>query len=169
MVHPSRIIRILPGLLLLAALAAAPVTAQTILLAVRDSVNGAPLAPPLPTREGVAGSLFDTGFIVFDAPGEAERSAAELAGLARTAGADLVLDVRGQYTDRALGAGGLRRVALTVTFTLTDAASGVVRAKGEETADNANREKDVDRVVLGQEIGRAVSARISAALKAGSR
>jgi hypothetical protein len=168
MSHPARIIRILPGLLLLASLAAAPLTAQTILLAVRDSVNGAPLAPPLPTREGVAGSLFDSGFIVFDAPGDGARTASELVGVARAAGADLVLDVRGQYTDRALG-GGVVRVSVTVAFTLTDAASGAVQAKGEATADNAGREKDVDRVMLGQEIGKALSGRVGAALKTESR
>jgi len=164
----GRLTRILPLLLILAACAAVPVTAQTILLAVRDSANGVALAPPLPTREGIAGSLFDSGFIVFDVPVDAARGAGDLIGLARSAGADLVLDARGLYTDRALG-GGLVRVSVSVSFTLTDAASGVVKAKGEEKADNARREKLIDRTALGMEIGRALSARVSAAVGPASR
>ena len=158
------------SLLLLVALAAAvPVTAETILLTVRESVNDAPLAPPLPSREGVAGSLFDGGFIVIDLPGDTPaRDAAEMIGVARSAGADLLLDVRVRYSDRALG-GGVVRISGSVAFTLTDAASGVVRAKGEEAVTNANREKDVDRVILGQEIGRTLAGRIREALKAVSR
>jgi hypothetical protein len=157
-------------LLVLAALAAAvPVTAQTILLTVQESVNGATISPPLPAREGVAGSLFDGGFIVIDLPQEAPtRGAAEMIGVARSAGADLLLDVRVQYSDHPLG-GGVARISGSAAFTLTDTASGVVRAKGEEAVTNAKREKDVDRVILGQEIGRIVVARVREALKQVSR
>jgi hypothetical protein len=117
----------------------------------------------------VAGSLFDNGFIVFDIPGDAApRGAGELIGAARSAGADLLLDVRVQYTDRGLGA-GVVQISGTASYTLTDAASGVVRAKGEETATNRNREKDVDRAALGQEIGRTLAVRIRDAVQSGSR
>jgi hypothetical protein len=168
MSRSTRIVRLF--LLLMSALAAAiPVTAQTILLAVGETANGTPLAPPLPTGEGVAGSLFDIGFIVFDLPGDGpSRGLSELIGVARSAGADLVLDVRVQYSDRPIDAGATR-ISGTAVFTLADAASGVVKAKGEEAATNANREKDVDRAALGQEIGRMLAARIRDALSPASR
>lgn len=152
-------------LLLSAFVVAVPATAETVFLTIRESVNGAPLAPPLPAREGVAGSLFDGGFIVIDLPGDnSSRSAAEMIGMARTAGADLLLEVRVQYSDRSLGE-GVVRISGSAAFTLTDTASGVVRAKGEEAVTNASREKNVDRAALGLEIGRILVTRIREALK----
>ena len=155
--------------LLVSMTAALPATAQTILLAVGESANGAPVAPPLPAREGVAGSLFDSGFVVFDLPGGGvPRAPAEMIGVARAAGADFVLVVRVQYADSSLGAGALL-ISAGATFTLTDAASGVVTAKGEASASNEKREKNVDREALGREIGAAVAARVRDALAPGPR
>ncbi len=167
MSRSKRIFRILAVLLLAAA--ALPVTAESILLAVRETADGAGLTPPLPAREGIAGSLFDAGFIVFDLPGDpAARSTNEMVRLARSAGAELFLDVRVQYTDRALGA-GVVRITGAASFTLVDAATGVVKAKGQRTVDNTNREKNVDRAALGQELGRTLAARITDALSPGAR
>jgi hypothetical protein len=164
----TRIFRLF--LMLMSTLAAAiPVTAQAILLAVGETANGTPLTAPLPTREGVAGSLFDGGFIVFDLPGDApSRGLSELIGVARSAGADLLLDVRVKYSDRAIGPGATR-ISGSAVFTLVDAASGVVKAKGEEAVTNANREKDMDRAALGQEIGRILAQRVRDALSPASR
>src|SRR5271157_4422955 len=47
-------------------LAALPLTAQTLLLVVRENANAQPLPPPFAVREGISGSLFDAGFIVID-------------------------------------------------------------------------------------------------------
>jgi len=162
--NPSIRARRLAFLVLAVLLAAVPLTAQTILLAIQETANGTPLAPPLPAREGVAGSLFDNGFIVLDLPGDAPSATAELIRVARAAGADLVLEVRVQYSDRSLGV-GKTRISGSVAYTLTDTTSGAVRAKGQEGASNADREKDVDRVILGQEIGKTLVLRIQQALK----
>jgi len=75
-------------------LAALPLTAQTLLLVVRENANAQPLPPPFAVREGISGSLFDAGFIVIDDPGSSPVPAPpELARRARSAGAEMVLEV----------------------------------------------------------------------------
>ena len=64
-------------------LSAGAASAQAILLAVQESAGGQALSEPLPVREGVDGSLFESDFVVFDVPG-APPSRDELARIARS-------------------------------------------------------------------------------------
>jgi hypothetical protein len=145
---------------------AVPLPAQTLLLDVRESVNGAPLPPPLPSWDGLESRLFDEGFIVFDvASSPAAPDQGELTRLARTAGADLILVVTVEYAETAIGIELVRSTG-RATYVLTDAGTGTVRASGKEQASNRDRERDVDRQALGREIGKLVGGRVATALNA---
>jgi len=160
---PSRILLrvLLAGACLLAAL---PATAQTVLLVVREKKDAQPLPPPLPVREGVSGSLFDAGFIVIDAPGTAPvPGTAELARLARSAGADLVLQCSTDYTDSSIGA-DLVRISARTSFALIDSSTGGVVVRGTRDATNKDREREVGRAALGTEIGKDIAGQVRKAL-----
>ncbi len=145
-------------------MAALPAAAQTLLLVVRERADARPLLPPLPVREGISGSLFDAGFIVIDAPGSAPvPGPAELARLARSAGAEVVLEVAAEYVDSSIGA-DLVRISARTSFALIDSATGGIVAQGTQEATNKDRERDVSRAVLGSEIGREVAVRVKKAL-----
>ncbi len=117
-------------------LAALPAATQTLLLVVREKVDTRPLPPPLPVREGISGSLFDAGFIVIDDPGSSPVPApAELARRARSAGAEMALEVAAEYVDRTLGA-DLVRISARTSFSLIDSATGGVIAQGTQEATN---------------------------------
>ena len=154
----------IPALAALAFVMAAPLPAQTILLAVRETVSGVPLPTPLPARESLEGGLFDQGFIVFDIRvSTPSPSRGELARIARTAGAGLVLEVLVTYVDTPIST-HLVQTAGTADFALIDADTGEVTAQGGEKATNRDRERDVDRPALGREIGTLIAARIAKAL-----
>ncbi len=145
-------------------LAALPVTGQTLLLVVRESANSQPLSPPFAVREGISGSLFDAGFIVIDASGSAAvPGPVELARLARSAGADMALEVAAEYADKSLGP-DLTRISARTSFALIDSSTGGIVARGTQEATNRDRERDVSRAVLGDEIGRMVALRVRKAL-----
>jgi hypothetical protein len=145
-------------------LAALPLTPQTLLLVVRENANAHPLPPPFAVREGISGSLFDAGFIVIDAPGSAPvPSPVELARLARSAGADMVLEVAAEYADKNLGP-DLVRISARTSFALIDSSTGGIVTQGTQEATNKDRERDVSRAVLGSEIGREVARRVRKAL-----
>jgi hypothetical protein len=146
------------------ALAAAPLAAQTILVVVHEAVGGAELAQQLPTREGLESSLFEKGFIVFDTPvGSPRENAVELIRVARSAGAQAIVQVEVDYRDAPL-AGSLTQITGKATFSLIDVATGAARMKGAEEANNRDREKLVTREGLGREIGTLVAARVVTAL-----
>jgi hypothetical protein len=141
-------------------LAALPASAQTVLLVVRENVDSAALPPPFPVREGVSGSLFSSGVIVLDAPGSAPLpGAAELARMARAAGAEAVLEVATDYADTRVGT-DLLRISARTKWSMLDAATSRVIGTGTEEATNRDREKDVDRLALGGEIGRKVAEQV---------
>jgi hypothetical protein len=157
--------RLLP-LLSLALISAAPLAAQTLLLVVRESVEGKPLPPPLPTKEGLGSGLFDAGYIVLEYPDSPTApNQAELTRTARSGGADLILSVTVEYTETAISLNRVRRSG-RATYALTHASNGAVRAKGKQDASNRDREGEVDRRALGQEIGKLLAERVTEALKA---
>jgi hypothetical protein len=130
--------------LLAVLLAAQGAGAQTVLLVVVEQANSRPLAPPLAVREGVSAGLFDAGCIVLDAPGSTALPAAgDAARLARSAGAEVALEIVTDYADTSLGR-DLLRISARTTYTLID------------TATSRDREKDVNRAALGAEIGRDI-------------
>jgi hypothetical protein len=164
--HAAVIKRVrIPALVALALILAAPLPAQTILLAVREMAGGVPLPTPLPVRESLEGSLFDQGFIVFDfrVPSPSP-SREELARIGRSAGAGCVLEVLVTYVDTAIST-HLVRIVGTADFALIDVDTGEVTAQGGEKATNRDREREVDRPALGREIGTLVSARVAKALR----
>ena len=145
-------------------MAVLPATAQTVLLVVREKKDAQPLPPPLAVREGVSGSLFDAGFIVIDAPGTAPvPGPAELARLARSAGAELVLQCSTDYSDSRLGA-DLLRISARTSFALIDSSTGGIIAQGTRDATNRDRELEVGRLALGAEIGKDIAGQVMKAV-----
>lgn len=156
--------RLLP-LLLVSLISAAPIAAQTLLLVVRESTDGKPLPPPLPTKEGLGSALFDAGYIVLEFPDTpAALDPAELRRTARSGGADLIVSVTVEYAETAISLNLVRRSG-RADYSLADATNGAVRAKGKLEASNKDRERGVDRRALGQEIGRTLAEKVTEALK----
>jgi hypothetical protein len=115
-------------------------------------------------REGISGSLFDAGFIVLDAPGSAPvPGPAELARLARSAGAEIVLEVATEYADIPLGT-DLVRISARTSYALIDSSTSGIVAQGTREATNKDREREVGRAALGNEIGKDVAALVKKAL-----
>jgi hypothetical protein len=147
-------------------LAGLPAAAQTLLLVVQENAGARPLPPPFAVREGISGDLFDAGYIVLDAPGSYPfPAAAELAQMAQSAGADIVLEVATDYSDTLLTLDMLRISART-TYALIDSTTSAIIAHGTREATNKDRERDVSRSVLGGEIGKDVAAQVRIALRA---
>jgi hypothetical protein len=145
-------------------LAALPVTAQTVLLVVREQVDGQPLPPPFPVREGISATLFDAGFIVLDAPGAAPAAdTTELARLARSAGAAAVLEIAAEYKDTQLGT-DIVRISAHASYAVIDSASNGIMAQGTSDATNRDRELGVNRAALGNEIGKDVVVKVKKVL-----
>jgi hypothetical protein len=156
-------VRILP-FLALALLAAAPVSAQTLLLSVRETSSGTEISGPRSASEGLESALFDKGFIVFDLPAASPLpTLADLAASAQAAGAEAALLVQVDYRDAPRG-GDLSQVYGRASFTLVDAA-GTLRVKGVEEANNREREKPLTRLELGREVGARVAARVVASFQ----
>ena len=81
---------------------------------------------------------------------------AEAARLARSAGAEVALEVSTEYADTSVEA-NLLRIAARTTYAVIDPATSGVLARGTREATNSGREKDVGRVALGAEIGKDVA------------
>jgi hypothetical protein len=155
----------IPALAALSLVLAAPLPAQSILLAVRETVGGVPLSTRLPAGESLEGALFNQGCIVFDIRASVPPQARdELARIARTGGAELVLEVNVSYVDTPIST-HLVRISGTGDFALINAETGDVTARGEEQATNRDREREVDRPALGQEIGARIAARVVKTLR----
>jgi hypothetical protein len=145
---------------------AAPLAAETILLVVQERIDGKPLPPPLAAKEGLGSGLFDAGCIVLEFP-DSDRAPdqAAVTHTARSAGADLILTVSVEYTETAISANLVGRSARAV-YALTNAANGVLRMKGTQDASNKDREADVDRRALGEELGALIAKKVAEALSA---
>lgn len=148
----------------MALICAVPLAAQTVLLVVQERVDGKPLPPPLAVKEGLGSGLFDAGFIVFEFPdSDKAPDQAALTQTARSAGADLILRVTVQYTEAAINTRLVRRSA-HAAWALTNAENGAVRTKGLLDASNKDREADVDRHALGEELGAGVAKKVAGSL-----
>jgi hypothetical protein len=139
--------------------------AQAILLVVQESDAGQALSEPLPVREGVDSSLFESGFIVFDVPG-APPARDELARMARSSGADLILTISVTWEDTANTTP--LRTAGRATFSAAKAATGASIADGTASATNKGREKDADRMRLGAEMGVQIAEQVKKAIDGSS-
>ena len=152
----------------LALIGAAALPAQTVLLVVRESVDGKPLPPPLAVKEGLGSGLFDAGYIVFEFPdSDKAPDQAVVTQTALSAGADLVLTVSVVYTETAASSRLVRRSA-RAAWALTNAENGAVRTKGMQDASNKDREADIDRRGLGVELGSRIAKKVAEALSAGA-
>jgi hypothetical protein len=163
----SRTARIaLVGLLsvILSAFAAGVLRAETVMIAVRETVDGTPSEPPLPTLEGVSSGLFEAGHIVFDA-GKVDLAArtADLAEVAREGKAGWLLQITVTYTQTKLEKEATR-VACSATFSLVNTENGSTSLSDEVSTTNAGREKSIDRAALGVELGKLISQKIAKAL-----
>jgi hypothetical protein len=152
--RPARTVLLAAALATAAALLPGAAGGQSVLLVVVEAANSQPVSPPLPVREGLSGTLFDAGCIVMDSPGSTTLPApAEAARMARSAGAELALEVATEYADTSLGK-DLLRISAQTTYALIDPSTSSVLAGGTRVATNQDRERDVDRAALGVEIGR---------------
>jgi hypothetical protein len=163
----SRTARIaLVGLLsvILSAFAVAVLRAETVMIAVGETVDGTPSEPPLPTVEGVSSGLFEAGHIVFDA-GKVDLAArtADLAEVAREGKAGWLLRIMVAYTQTKLEKEAIR-VVCSATFSLVNTENGSTSLSDTVSATNAGREKNTDRAALGVELGKLISQKIAKAL-----
>ena len=144
---------------------AVPLSAQTILLVIQETAGGQPLTAPLPIREALAARLFDAGLIVFDLPGVTPAAGVtEISRLARTAGADVILEVQADYTDTL--AGGTTRIAAHVTWNLIATATGTAIANGARDGSNSGHEREMDRGALGATLAAPIAEDVGSALAA---
>ncbi|HVP19937.1 MAG TPA: hypothetical protein VMU36_13175 [Spirochaetia bacterium] len=150
--------------LILGALSAAgTLSAETVLVAVRETVDGAPSDPPLPAVDGVSSGLFAAGHIVFDAGSRGSSGIGDLVEVAREGGAGWLLDVSVAYKQTKLDQGAVR-VAGSASFSLVNALTGVTSLSDRVAGSNAGREKKIDLTALGVELGRLISQRVTRAL-----
>ena len=102
----SGVLALCASLILAAAFTAGPLQAETLLISVRETVDGKSTLPPLPAIEGASSSLFEKGHIVFDAgKGDAGKKTSELAEVARVRRSGMAIDDRGCLQGEAAGAG----------------------------------------------------------------
>jgi len=148
----------------LTVLAVGPTSAETVMIAASETIDGAPSQPPLPTVEGVASGLFEAGHIVFDAGdvGASPRTG-DLARVAREGKAGWLLQINAAYTQTKLDQNATR-VACSANFSLVDTASGATSLSDKVSLTNAGREKSVDRAALGVELGNLISREVAKAL-----
>ncbi len=142
-------------LILASAAGSAPLSGETVFVVSKETVNGAPLPPPCPVREGILSGLFDAGHIVFDAPEDPPEQGPRLLERAAAAGARFIL-----RAEIAFDSSGDRVPIVTGrgSFTLTETGTGRTAAAGDVERTNQGREKQVDLHALGLEIGAAVAA-----------
>jgi hypothetical protein len=150
--------------LTLGVLAVRALSAETVLVAVRETVDGTPGAPPLATVDGVSSALFAAGHIVFDAGSLGASATGELVRAAREGGAGWLLQITVAYTQTKLDRGAVR-VAGSASFSLVNAQTGTTSLSDRLAASNAGREKSVDRAALGIELGRLISQRVTRVLR----
>ncbi len=159
---PHRVL--LAAAAILAFLAVLPAGADTVLVATRETVDGAPAALPLPLEEGLFAALFAAGHIVFGQDGREDPGAVPLLlSVALAGGARHVLEAAVDWSVSASRAGPAT-VTGQVRWTLWRAADGAAAATGTVAAGNEGREKTVDLAALGGEAGLAVVQAVQALL-----
>ena len=140
-------------------LAALPVSAETILIALLETVDGSPSVPPLPARDGILQVFFDRGDIVFDVPDSAPiPSPEELLKLARAGGAAYALQIEVAFKQESIAQGGIRYIA-DAAYILTSVESGIRLGEGRI------RESGPQRKSLGLAIGRLIAEEVGAYFK----
>ena len=144
-------------------LAAGTLSAETVLVAVRETVDGAPSDPPLPAVDGVSSGLFAAGHVVFDAGSRGSSEIGDLVEVAREGGADWLLRITVAYSQTKLDQGAVR-VAGSAAFFLVNAQTGVTSLSDRVAGSNAGRERNINLTALGVELGRLISQRVTKAL-----
>jgi hypothetical protein len=137
-------------------LPARPAAAETFLVAVTETDDGAASPPPLAAREGIFSALFEGEHIAFEVPaGEPPQSADALRLLAVEAGAGTVAVVVVDWHDERQYGGALR-VSARGSIVLIDARTGEQTGTLPLAVGNEGREGIADRPRLGVEIGLAL-------------
>jgi hypothetical protein len=139
-------------------------SAQTVMLVSQETVNGGGASGRQAARDGISAGLFEAGFIVFEY--DAQDPAADRAALqrvARSAGADLVLQAGTELSEAAAGA-GVTTTRSKTTYALTRTDTGAVVDQGVIDVDNSGTEASVDRDGVGLRIGQALASRMAKTL-----
>jgi hypothetical protein len=137
-----------------------PAGAETLLLAISETVDGSPSPPPPPATEGIFDGLFEAGHIVFDlGDGAKIPEANDLAAMARSGGAGYVVQAAVVFT--LAHRDGFTDITATARINLFGAQKA--ESLGSETLEDSNqgREKDVDLKKLGFELGTMIAARVN--------
>jgi len=144
--------------------AAGAMGAETVMIAAGETIDGVPSQPPLAAVEGVSNGLYEAGHVVFDAGliGPTAKTS-DLAEVAREGKAGWLLRITVAYTQTKLDQEAVR-VAGAATFSLIDASTGATSFSDKISASNAGREKKVDRMALGEELGKLISREVVKAL-----
>jgi hypothetical protein len=133
-----------------------PPAAETFLVAVAETDDGAPSPPPSAAREGIFAALFDAEHIAFELPsGEKLPSTDELRRLAIEAGAGTVAIVMVDWHREPMSGGALR-VRARGSIVLVDALTGHETHRRAFEVANEGRELTAGRPRLGAEIGSAL-------------
>jgi hypothetical protein len=146
--------------------AASRLSAETLLLAVSETIDGVPAPKSPPAIEGIFDGLFEAGHIVFDlGSGKAIPPMADLADIAVSGGAEYVLQAAVAFT--IFPREGGNEVSATAQFSVIRAGS-VTRVGAWTVSDtNKGREKDVDLSKLGFELGAMIAAKVNGILSSG--
>jgi hypothetical protein len=147
-------------LLCIALMGAASGWAESLLIAVSETIDGVPISNPLPAAEGIFDGLFEAGHIVFDVgSGKAIPPIDDLADMARSGGAEYVLEGDVSFITKA----GENGREITATAELSLVRAGNVTRLGTVTLTDTNkgREKDVDLPKLGFELGVMIAERVN--------
>ena len=140
--------------------AAGALSAETIMIAVQETVDGTAGEPPLPTVEGVSKALYEVGHIVFDAGSVAWTARAdELAKIARDGQAEWLLRITVSYIQTKLDQ-KVARVTCSATYSLISLETGGSVLTDRLTISNTGREKTTDRMALGVELGELISKKV---------
>jgi len=143
---------------------AATLGAETVMIAARETIDGAQSPPPLTTVEGVSGGLFEAGHVVFDAGAiRPDARTADLEAVAREGQAGWLLQITVAYTQTKI-ADDTVRVACSAAFSLVNTSTGETSLSDKVSGTNAGKEKVLSRAELGVELGKLISQRVVKAL-----
>ena len=137
-----------------------------MMLAVSETVDGVPNPKYPPAIEGIFDGLFEAGHIVFDlGTGRALPPIEDLADMARSGGAEYVLQAVIAFMIQPKEEGN--EIEAVAEFSVIRAGN-VKRLGGWTVSDtNKGREKDMDLLKLGFELGTLIAAKVNGIISSG--
>ena len=136
------------------------------MIAVSETVDGVPNPKYPPAIEGIFEGLFEAGHIVFDlGKGKAVPPIDELADMARSGGAEYVLQAAIAFMIQPKAEGN--EIEAVAEFSVIRAGNAKRLGDWTVTDTNKGREKDMDLLKLGFELGTLVAAKVNGIIAPG--